>query len=297
MRSARGGLRADVGAIDVHQHLWPPAFIEALEERDGIPRLDGNALSLPEGTYEVVLGDHALERRVSQLDAAGIEIAIVSLQPTFGLQALASDERARLEHVWEDGVLELAAASEGRIIPLATGRLREGFAGVSVGADTFDDLRALAPVLDALRGSGLLFVHPVAGIPVPDAPVWWPSLVDYTAQMQRAYFAWLAAGQSRWPDVNIVFAMLAGGAPIQLERLASRGVDVRAVLYPNIFFETSSYGRRALEVCVETFGVEQLVYGSDVPVIDPLPTLAAIRGFGESVERLITVVTPNRLLA
>ena len=285
-----------MGAIDVHQHLWPPAFIEALEARNDIPRLEENMLLLPEGTYEVDLGDHLLERRLSQLDTAGIDVAVVSLQPTLGLQTLVAEERTLLEQVWEDGVLELAAASEGRIVPLAASRPREGFAGVSVGADTFDNLDALGPVLDAMRGSGFLFVHPVAGTPVPEAPAWWPALVDYTAQMQRAYFAWLASGQSRWPDVSIVFAILAGGAPIQLERLASRGVDVRSVLYPNVFFDTSSYGRRALEVCVETFGVEQLVHGSDAPVIDPGTTLRAIRGFGESVERLVTLDNPNRLL-
>jgi len=285
-----------VGAIDVHQHLWPAAFVEALRERDGIPRLDRHTLVLPEGTYEVDLDDHVLERRLSQLDAAGIDVAVVSLQPTFGLEALPVDERAHLERIWEDGALRLASESNGRIVPLAATRPREGFAGVSIGADSLDDLDSLALVLDALRGSGFLFVHPVAGIPVPGAPAWWPALVDYTAQMQRAYFAWLAGGQSRWPDVKIVFAILAGGAPIQLERLASRGVDVRSVLHPNVFFDTSSYGRRALEVCVETFGVEQLVHGSDAPVIDPSVTLRAIGGFGESVEKLVTVDNPNRLL-
>jgi predicted TIM-barrel fold metal-dependent hydrolase len=286
-----------VGAIDVHQHLWPAAFIEALRGRDGTPRLDGSTLVLPEGAYEVDLDDHLLERRLFQLDAAGIDRAVVSLQPTLGLEALPAEERAQLERMWEDGVVELAAESRGRFVPLAASRPREGFTGVSVGADTFDDLDALASVLDALRGSGFLFVHPAAGRPVPGAPAWWPALVDYTAQMQRAYFAWLAGGQSRWADVNIIFAILAGGAPIQLERLASRGVDVRTVLYSNVFFDTSSYGRRALEVCVETFGVEQLVHGSDAPVIDPSVTLRAIREFGESVEKLVTVDNPNRLLA
>lgn len=285
-----------MGAIDVHQHLWPRAFIDALSARDGVPRLEGNMLFLPEGTYEVELGDHRLEKRLSQLDVAGIDVAVVSLQPTFGFEALPAGERAHLEQVWEDNILELAEASQGRIVPLAASRPRDGFAGVSVGADALDDLDGLTPVLDAVRGSGFLFVHPVAGTPVPGAPPWWPALVDYTAQMQRAYFAWLAGGQSRWPDVNIVFAILAGGAPIQLERLASRGVDVRSVLFSNVFFDTSSYGRRALEVCVETFGVEQLVHGSDAPVIDPGTTLGAIRGFGESVEKLVTVDNPNRLL-
>ena len=285
-----------MGAIDVHQHLWPPAFIRALIDRRDTPRLAGNTLFLPEGAYEVDLDDHVLDRRLALLDVSEIDVAVVSLQPTFGLETLAPEERVRLERVWEDGVLEIAAASDGRIVPLAASRPREGFAGVSIGADTLDDPDALAPVLDALRGSGFLFVHPVAGPPSPGAPAWWPALVDYTAQMQRAYFAWLAGGQSRWPDVNVVFAILAGGAPIQLERLASRGVDVRSVLHPNVYFDTSSYGRRALEVCVETFGVEQLVHGSDAPVIDPLPTLRAIRDFGGSVEKLVTLTNPNRLL-
>ena len=75
--------------------------------------------------------------------------------------------------------------------------------------------------------------------------------------------------QERWPDVTVVFAILAGGGPVQLERLASRGVDVRSTLHRNVFFDTASYGRRALELCIETFGVEQLVFGSDAPVVDP----------------------------
>ena len=280
----------------MHQHLWPQSFIDALQRRQAVPFLEGNALSLPEGTYDVDLCDHLLETRLALLDASEIDVAIVSLQSTLGLESLDAAEWAYLEGIWEEGILELAEAAGGRIVPLAASRPREGFAGVSIGADTLDDLDSLAPVLDALRGSGFLFVHPVAGSPPPGAPPWWPALVDYTAQMQRAYFAWLAEGQSRWPEVDVVFAILAGGAPVQLERLASRGVDVRSVLYPNVFFETSSYGRRALEVCVETFGVEQLVHGSDAPVIDPSTTLQAIRGFGESVETLVTIDNPKRVL-
>ena len=157
---------------------------------------------------------------------------------------------------------------------------------MSVGADRLDDLEDLAPTLDALRGhGGFLFVHPVAGEPHrPAAPAWWPAVVDYTSQMQRAYFAWLAGAQERWPDVTVVFAILAGGGPIQLERLASRGADVRSSLHRNVFFDTASYGRRALELCIETFGVEQLVFGSDTPVVDPTPALRAVEGFGESVD-------------
>ena len=229
-----------MSGFDVHQHLWPPAFSEALAERETAPFLDAGTLYLHEGAYPLDLGDHDLEARLALLDRAEIDTAIVSLQPTLGLEALTADELERLEGIWEDGILELAAAARGRIVPLAVGRPRAGFAGVSVGADRLDDLTSLAASLDGLRGSGFLFVHPVAGSPPPGAPTWWPALVDYTSQMQRAYLAWLAHGQARWPDVNVVFSILAGGGPIQLERLASRGVDVEAGLHPNLFFDTAS---------------------------------------------------------
>lgn len=283
-------------SADIHQHLWPRSFSDALARRTTVPYLTRNILYLPEGAYEIDLADHELETRLALLDSVGIDVAVVSLQPTLGLEATSSDERAELETIWEDGILEVAAAAAGRVVPLAVRRPRAGFAGVSVGVDELEDLELLAPVLDALRGSGFLFVHPVAGAPPVGAPVWWPALVDYTSQMQRAYLAWLARGQERWPDVAVVFAILAGGGPFQLERLASRGVEVRSVLHPNVYFDTASYGRRALELCVETYGVEQLIYGSDIPVVDPEPTVRAIRGFGESVERMIRRDTPARLL-
>ncbi len=276
-----------MAGLDVHQHLWPAAFSRALARRTEAPFLDGNVLTLSEGAWDIDLRDHELATRLALLDRHEIDTAIVSLQPTLGLDALEPPEREELVAAWEDGVLALAAEASGRIVPLAVDRPRPGFAGVSIGADRLDQLEGLAPTLDALRGDGILFVHPVAGDPPPGAPAWWPAVVDYTSQMQRAYFAWLAGAQEHWPDVSIVFAILAGGAPIQLERLSSRGVEVRSSLHPNVFFDTASYGRRALELCIETFGVEQLVFGTDVPVVDPTPAIRAVDAFGESVARLV----------
>jgi hypothetical protein len=286
-----------MSGFDVHQHLWPRGFSEALAQRETAPFLDGDTLYLHEGAYPLELGDHELEARLRLLDRAEIGTAIVSLQPTLGLEALVADERERLEGIWEDGVLELAAAAGGRIVPLAVGRPRAGFAGVSVGADRLDDLASLAASLDGLRGSGFLFVHPISGSQPPGAPTWWPALVDYTSQMQRAYLAWLSHGQARWPDVIVVFAILAGGGPIQLERLSSRGVDVDATLHRNLFFDTASYGPRALRLCVEALGVAQLVFGTDAPVVDPAHAVHALGELGESVERLVREENPLRLFA
>jgi predicted TIM-barrel fold metal-dependent hydrolase len=114
--------------------------------------------------------------------------------------------------------------------------------------------------------------------------------------MQAAYALWLAEGAARWPALRVVFAILAGGAPFQLERLASRGVDTRGALHPNVFLDTASYGERALELTLATYGVGHVVYGSDTPVIDSEPTLRSIRAFGQAVTDVVCRDNPERLL-
>src|SRR5262249_28735730 len=126
---------------------------------------------------------------------------------------------------------------------------------------------------------------------------WWEWVTGYPARMQLAYLAWLAFGRERWPTLRVLFAMLGGGGPFQLERLARRGIDVRSVLDPNTYFEVSTHGRRAMELCIETFGVDQLAYGSDTPVVDSRPTLDAVRGFGDAVVHVLQPPPPSRLRA
>ena len=285
-------------AIDFHQHLWPEALIELLARRDRPPRLRGSSLELAgELESEVDLGAHELDARLALLDRWEIDVAVVSLQPTLGLAELSEDERAEIAAAYESGVLELAKAAPGRIVPLAAGPDLDGFAGVCVGAPELMDLERLAPKLDELvRRDALLFVHPGPARAPAGAPVWWAAVVEYTAQMQAAHAVWLAEGAARWPALRVVFALLAGGAPFQLERLRSRGVSGRDVLHQNVFFETSSYGNRALELCLATFGVSQLVFGTDVPVLDPEPGLDAVRGFGDAVTDALCEQNPARLL-
>jgi hypothetical protein len=284
--------------VDLHQHLWPEPFRAALARRDRPPRLSGSVLELDgERASEVDLGAHDLDARLALLDRCGIDVAVVSLQPTLGLDRLPGDEGAELVATYEQGVQELAAVSSGRIEPLAVGRAVDGFAGACVAAAELADLDELAPRVDELERKGaFLFVHPGPAQPPAGAPEWWSAVVEYTAQMQAAYAAWLAGGAERWPELPVVFAILAGGGPFQLERLRSRGIAGRDLLYENVYFETASYGRRALDLCLATFGVGQLCFGSDAPVIDPQWTLDAVRGFGDAVTDALCNVNPFRLL-
>ena len=284
--------------FDLHQHLWPPSFIEALRERTSAPHLDeGDELVTREGRFPVALRAHELETRVRSLDRDGIDVGVISLQPSLGLAQLEAEECRQLEEAWCAGARELVESSGGRLRAFSP-RVLDGFAGVSVGSGTFADFDAATPLLDAVSGAGLLlFVHPEAAAePDPTRPEWWEWVVGYPSRMQEAYLSWLAFGRERWPTLRVLFAILAGGGPFQLERLARQGVEVRSALDPNTFFDVSTHGRRAIELCIETFGVGQLVYGSDTPVVDPKPTLDAVRGFGDAVTHVLQRDTPERLL-
>ena len=276
-------------AYDVHQHLWPEPLIVALETRHERPRLRGRRLELSTGDWEIDLGAHALDARLALLDRDELDVAVISCPPTLELD---DDLRER----YHEGILELVAASSGRLLAFSCGRARDGFVGACVAASELADLAELTPLLSELEQRGeVLFVHPGPVEPPYGAPDWWSAVVGYTAQMQAAYASWLALGTSAWPNLNVVFAILAGGAPIQLERLASRGFDSRSVLEANIYLDTASYGDRALELSLATYGVGRLVYGSDTPVIESGATLRSVRGFGQAVADAVCRDNPGRL--
>jgi predicted TIM-barrel fold metal-dependent hydrolase len=280
-----------VPTYDVHQHLWPEALVRALERRREPPRLRGQTLELAgEGSFEIDLGAHELDRRIALLDRDGIDVAVVSLAPT-----LETETHAELRDAYHEGIRELVDASNGRMIALAAGESREGFPGCCVSAASV--VAGIEPVLaDVEASGGVLFVHP--GPPAAaaaSAPPWWAAVVDYTSQMQAAYAAWIAQGAFGHPRLPIVFAILAGGAPFQVERLGSRGVEPTAAFEPTVYFEAASYGPRALEFCLATAGAPRLLYGSDVPVIDSAPTLAAVRSLGDSVARRVLDENPTAI--
>lgn len=267
---------------DVHQHLWPPELVDSLRRRPRPPFLRGEVLTTVEGSFRVDTRANELGRRLAALDRSGIDVALISLQPTLGIELLPACERASLLADYHDGIVELVEASAGRLRALAAGEYVDGFDGVCVGASRVLEPTALGEMLDPLEQSGgILFVHPDRVQPAPaGTPHWWAAVAEYTADMQSSYLAWVEHGVPRWPSLRVVFALLAGGAAFQLDRLQSRGVETRRFTRGPVYLETSSYGRLSIELSLAAFGVDRIVHGSDYPVIDPGRTLDVIRGLG-----------------
>jgi predicted TIM-barrel fold metal-dependent hydrolase len=77
--------------------------------------------------------------------------------------------------------------------------------------------------------------------------------------------------------------------------MESRGVTARAAMLPHVWFDTASYGKRALELTMSTFGVERMLFGSDAPVVDPAGALTTVRSFGDAVANALVSENIQRL--
>jgi predicted TIM-barrel fold metal-dependent hydrolase len=281
--------------IDVHQHIWTEPLLDALAARDELPfvRRDHGLTvlhSADEQPYVIDTDGERPSRRRDLLRRDGLDAAVVALSSPIGIEALPRDDARELIAAHLDGVRVLADEF-GAWGPVALRSpdpgdvddvLSRGCIGVSLPAAALADpdaLETVHPILERTSAQGVpLFVHPGPG---PDTrvgevslaePLWWRPLTGYVAQMQAAWLSFAALGRREHPELQVVFAMLAGGAPLLNERLAARGgpnVDVRD---PLVYYETSSYGPTAVEAMARRVGPDQLLYGSDRPVIEPQTT-------------------------
>ena len=119
-------------------------------------------------------------------------------------------------------------------------------------------------------------------------------MTAYIASMNAAWHTFVARGRKLFPELRVVFAMLAGGAPLHVERLAARGGPAARAYDRNLFYDTSSYGARAIDAMVRVVGIDQLLHGSDRPVVAPP---AAPGPLGAAAWDAMTRANPARLFA
>jgi 6-methylsalicylate decarboxylase len=296
--------------IDVHQHLWPEPFVAALASRTEPPALGraGREWRLrlagePEAPLDLAPQDPAT--RLAALQADGVDRALVCLSSPLGIETLPRAQAEPLLAAWHDGVLALGdpfgvwgavALREPRAGDVDA-ILDRGAVGVSMPAGVLTSPEAVArvrPLLEALEGRDRpLLVHPGPAPPgAPDVP-WWAPAVSYVAELHAAWHGFAAWVRPALPRLRVVFVALAGGAPLHVERLAGRGGPAPAAFDPNVFYDTSSYGPRAIEAVGGVVGIDQLVHGSDRPVLGA-PADAAL---GAAGEHALKTANPARLLA
>lgn len=292
--------------VDLHQHIWPRSFVEALRARSVPPRLDGWTLVLEAGTFAIDPADHDPDRRAALTETelaaadadAGLDLIGVAPSAALGLHQLPSAELAELSEAWLEGALALPrpfrAWATGLDPDALADALERGAIGLELAADRLaapHALDELEPLLTTL-GDRPLLVHPgpVAASAVT-RPHWWAPMVPYVAQLHAAWWAWADGGRERYSELPVCFVALAGLGPLHGERHRARGGRTQPV-DPLTFVEISSYGTQAVDAVLRVLGVDVVVHGSDRPYATPAPL-----GLDGAALTAIRSRNPARLLA
>lgn len=282
--------------IDVHQHLWTEPLLSALAVRSELPFVRSeNGLTVlylaGERPYVIDLLGEEHAQRAALVELDGLDRALVCLSSPLGIEWLPRAQALALIDAYHEGALSLeepfgvwAAIALDRADADDVDRaLERGCVGLGLPAGALasvDAIGALRPVLARLEAHGApLLVHPgpTCGAGAGRAemhtslgdPLWWPALTGYVAGMQAAWLAFLVAGRPCHPRLRVIFSMLAGLAPLHVERLCARGGPRPPLPDPLVFYETSSYGQTAVRALEQLAGPQQLLYGSDRPVVEP----------------------------
>ncbi len=282
--------------VDIHQHLWTAPLVRALAERRELPfvrREHGLTVLFLAGErpYVINLSGEAPAHRAALVELDGLDRALLCLSSPLGIESLPREQSLPLIDAYHEGVLPLggpfgvwgAIALDRPDPDDVDDAIGHGCVGLSLPAGALcsvDALSRLHSVLARLESLGApLLVHPGPGLAVTDSraagaasmsdPLWWPALTRYVADMHAAWLAFLRAGRLQHPELRVVFSMLAGLAPLHAERLSSRGGPSPETPDPLVFYDTSSYGPSAVRTVAELVGPQQLLYGSDRPVVEP----------------------------
>jgi 6-methylsalicylate decarboxylase len=302
-------LSADEPVIDVHQHVWTDALIEALRARRAPPRMRGWTLELAgEPDYDVDPAAHDPDARAALARDDGVDLALVSLSSPLGIESLAPDEAIELIAAYHEGALTLpepfgawAAACLTEVDAGALAKeLERGFVGLQLPATSLLDgagYEHVGSLLEVLEEAGLpLLVHPgpaAGGAPVAgsgpgagDAPVARGGPVAGSGPVAGNQPTWWPAIVTYVQQMHAAwFAFRVHGRPRHprlrvcfamlagLAQLHSERVAARAgdrsVVDADVFLDVSSYGTRAVDATVRVLGIDALVNGSDRPYADP----------------------------
>lgn len=268
--------------IDVHAHTIPDGYADWLTRTQGPSAMA--AMVTPHGWVP-------LERRAELLEAAGIDMQVLSL----GARSRLPVEAARIAN---DGLAEIVQRFGGRYAAFGSVPLPDvdtavaeadrclddlGMLGIctgcSVGDQPLDDPQFEPFWAEMNRRRAVAFLHPIWRDPDPHVRQWNISrMVSGCFEDATAALRLIQSGiTTRYPDVRFIVPHLGGMLPFVYTRLDSenawrreRGiqpgaVDSVAAALRHLYFDTVNGFPEALRCAREAFGIDRLIFGTDYP--------------------------------
>ncbi|SMF21814.1 aminocarboxymuconate-semialdehyde decarboxylase [Xaviernesmea oryzae] len=299
--------------VDVHTHLWPPAWGP------------GGKYAKPASGFapEIYRKITTPEALVEEFEAAGVQLSIVTatIESLFGAEGPVNFAAIREANDWlatlsRDhrtlagfGVTDAFAGEEGaREAERAIGEL--GLSGLVIDSSRDGKFLADASVRPTLEVAAHyrvpVFVHPVAH---PNSQVLIAGAGMLGNSLGRGLMngvAFLSVIQSplldELPDLHLIFATLGLGAIVQAARGGIYGRAERAAgKRPNIYFDTMGHDPAIIRTLTGFFGAERVLAGTDWPILAALDqkNLAASlaeAGLNDAEARLVAGGNARRLL-
>jgi predicted TIM-barrel fold metal-dependent hydrolase len=292
--------------IDVHHHLFPPAFIAKLVEHEhylarGVAR---------HWTPQVSIED---------MDSAGVASAITSITAP-GFAIVEPEKLSRFNRESNEYAARMVADHPGRFGFFASLPLPDVDASLKEIAYALDVLKAdgigfltsyrdkwlgdpaFAPVMDELdRRKALAYVHPTAPDCcrnlLPGIPDW---VIEFPADTTRTIASLLFSGTiARCRGIRFIFAHVGGILPLVTEHLVRAAqFEVRTELQ-RFHYDTALRAHpTGLSSALQMVGVSQLLFGTDAPLRKSQAQVEGLRayGFSESDLRKIDYQNARRLL-
>jgi aminocarboxymuconate-semialdehyde decarboxylase len=302
--------------VDVHNHFYPPEYLDALRSGGSVIRVttdkEGNPLLHYPGDYNVAVRGHRdIDHRQEVLEREGVSTQVITLT-TPGTHVESQARATELARLVNDAFARIVADRVPRFRALATLPLNDPRASVVElqraveelrlpGAMLFSNVNGVAlsderfwPLYEAADGLGaVLHIHPTSPVGVEAMTEYWlMPLVgfpfDTTLAASKLVFSGVA---ERFPRIRWILSHLGGAIPYLAERL-DRGYRAFRECRAHIsrppseylktwYYDTVNFDARALSLAIEFAGANHVLAGSDYPHL-----IGSIKGMRESIGAL-----------
>ena len=301
--------------VDVHNHFYPPEYLDALRSGKSVVRVTTGARGDPHihypGDYNVAVAGHRdIAYRQGVLEKEGVDTQVITLT-TPGTHVESPAYAATLASLVNDAFAKVVSTRAPRFAALATLPLNDPKASVKElrraleelhlpGAMLFSNVNGVAladerfwPLYElADARSAVLHIHPTSPVGVEAMTQYWLMplvgfLMDTTLAAAHLVFSGVP---ERFPCIKWVLSHLGGAIPYLAERL-DRGYEAFPECRANIerkpseylktwYYDTVNFDRNALELAIKFAGAERVLAGSDYPhQIGSIPSmLTSLRG-------------------
>lgn len=285
--------------IDVHNHYYPPAFIDALRKGPSVMSVEDDAagnpvLVSPGDKNFAVRGHRDIAYREQAIAAAGVDMQVITLTAP-GTTLEPPERSAQLAKLVNDALAQIIAERPKRFTALATLPLNNPNATVAEfdrvmalgfkGCMVYGNVNGVAlhderytPLWERANDAGaLIHIHPnyPAGVEAMQE-YWLMPLVGFMFDTTLAAAGLVFSGVvERHPRIRWILGHLGGAIPYLAERL-DRGFEAYPECRVHIarppseylqkfFYDTVNFDPKALRLAVEFAGASQLLAGSDYP--------------------------------